>query len=91
MERQGRIRGMIATMGRVSSRELASRFCVSEDTIRRDLRALNRTGAVLKVYGGAVRAGTADPPSFLPRRAAGGALVDVTLRLIGPSQSILPG
>ncbi|WP_348626693.1 hypothetical protein [Rhizobium sp. R635] len=43
---------------------------------------------MLKVYGGAVRAGTADPPSSPPRRAAGGALVDVTLRLIGPSQSI---
>ena len=40
--------------GRVVSGELAQRFGLSEDTIRRDLRQMAANGLCLRVYGGAV-------------------------------------
>lgn len=82
------IKDLIATAGRVSSRELASLFCVSEDTIRRDLRALNRAGAAFKVYGGAVRTREAEMPPLSAPPTAAGILVGAAIRLIGPNQSI---
>ncbi|MDF0661636.1 MULTISPECIES: DeoR/GlpR family DNA-binding transcription regulator [unclassified Rhizobium] len=88
VERRIQIKHLIATMGRVSSRELASRFCVSEDTIRRDLRALNRAGAALKVYGGAVRTRGAEMSPFPVPPTDAGVLVAAAIRLICPNQSI---
>ncbi len=40
--------------GRVLARELAERWQVSEDTVRRDLRELSARGALQRVHGGAL-------------------------------------
>jgi DeoR/GlpR family transcriptional regulator of sugar metabolism len=53
-ERLDRIRGQLAANGKVLANELAARFSVSEDTIRRDLRELAKLGECRKVYGGAL-------------------------------------
>ena len=53
-ERHAFIRGQLAAEGKVLASELARRFQVSEDTARRDLRELARSGECRKVYGGAV-------------------------------------
>jgi DeoR/GlpR family transcriptional regulator of sugar metabolism len=53
-ERLDRIRGQLAAHGKVLANELAVRFGVSEDTIRRDLRELAKLGECRKVYGGAL-------------------------------------
>ena len=53
-ERHQIIRDRLAAEGRVLAGELASRFGVSEDTVRRDLRELAKAGQCRRVYGGAV-------------------------------------
>jgi DeoR/GlpR family transcriptional regulator of sugar metabolism len=53
-ERHKFIRGQLAAQGSVLAGELATRFGVSEDTVRRDLRELARAGECRRVYGGAV-------------------------------------
>ena len=52
-ERHQIIRDRLAVEGRVLAGELASRFGVSEDTVRRDLRELAKAGQCRRVYGGA--------------------------------------
>ena len=53
-ERLDRIRQELDASGKVLANELAARFQVSEDTIRRDLRELARQGICRRVYGGAL-------------------------------------
>src|SRR5438093_3755978 len=53
-ERQQLILSMLAGEGRVTVGELAARLDVSDDTVRRDLRALSARGFLQKVHGGAV-------------------------------------
>ncbi|RRH89462.1 DeoR/GlpR transcriptional regulator [Mesorhizobium tamadayense] len=53
-ERHQFIRDRLAAEGKVLAGELASRFGVSEDTVRRDLRELAKAGQLRRVYGGAV-------------------------------------
>ncbi|TIT48078.1 MAG: DeoR/GlpR transcriptional regulator, partial [Mesorhizobium sp.] len=53
-QRHQLIRDRLAAEGRVLAGELASRFGVSEDTVRRDLRELAKAGECRRVYGGAV-------------------------------------
>lgn len=53
-ERQERITQLLASDGRVSVADLAVLFDVTPETARRDLAALERRGAVLRVHGGAV-------------------------------------
>lgn len=48
------IAGRLARGEAVVSGDLAAEFAVSEDAIRRDLRALARQGACMRVYGGAL-------------------------------------
>ncbi|RWA70769.1 DeoR/GlpR family DNA-binding transcription regulator [Mesorhizobium sp.] len=55
-ERHQFIRDRLAADGKVLAGELASRFGVSEDTVRRDLRELAKAGQLRRVYGGAVPA-----------------------------------
>ncbi|HFL7679540.1 TPA: DeoR family transcriptional regulator, partial [Stenotrophomonas maltophilia] len=50
--------------GRVVAAELARRYAVSEDSIRRDLRELAAQGLCQRVYGGAVL----PPPKERPLR-----------------------
>src|SRR5580698_5999264 len=57
-ERQRYILELLGSEGRVLAADLSSRYRVSEDTIRRDLRELASSGKIQRVHGGA-----------LPRRA----------------------
>lgn len=54
-ERQNAIAQLIDSKGRVTVSELAVRFDVTEDCIRKDLRQLAANGRCRKVYGGATR------------------------------------
>ena len=70
-ERQGLIERMLVEEGRVAVVELAERFGVTTETVRRDLDALEQAGALRRVHGGAValeRASTAEA-SVLERTA----------------------
>ncbi|WP_045679763.1 DeoR/GlpR family DNA-binding transcription regulator [Martelella endophytica] len=53
-ERQDIILKRLKASGRVLAAELATEFAVSEDTIRRDLRAMAARGLCERVYGGAL-------------------------------------
>ncbi|MGB5757550.1 MAG: DeoR/GlpR family DNA-binding transcription regulator [Acidimicrobiales bacterium] len=53
-ERQHEIARMIAELGRVEVAELATRFGVTSETIRRDLSELQEQRLVRRVHGGAV-------------------------------------
>ncbi|CAN7309439.1 DeoR/GlpR family DNA-binding transcription regulator [Microbacterium sp. LjRoot45] len=53
-ERQQQIEQLIAADGRVAVVDLADRFGVTTETVRRDLAHLERTGLVRRVHGGAV-------------------------------------
>ena len=53
-ERQALILDHLRRHGRVVAAELAARFAVSEDSIRRDLRELAARGLCKRVYGGAL-------------------------------------
>jgi DeoR family glycerol-3-phosphate regulon repressor/DeoR family fructose operon transcriptional repressor len=46
----------VASNGHATIADLADKFMVSQDTIRRDLDDLSRQGAVLRTYGGVVKA-----------------------------------
>ncbi|QPK78346.1 DeoR/GlpR transcriptional regulator [Corynebacterium lizhenjunii] len=53
-ERRRQIASLTAVEGRVNVTELAERFDVTAETIRRDLAGLDRDGIVHRVHGGAV-------------------------------------
>ena len=54
MERQQLIERELREIGRVSVVDLARRFDVTTETVRRDLDRLERTGSLRRVHGGAV-------------------------------------
>lgn len=53
-ERRRQIASLAAVQGRVTVTELAERFGVTAETIRRDLAVLDEEGGVFRVHGGAV-------------------------------------
>jgi DeoR family fructose operon transcriptional repressor len=53
-ERHQAVAGLLRETGRVSVTEIAERFGVTTETARRDLAALERTGLLRRVHGGAV-------------------------------------
>ena len=53
-ERQEKILELLATNGKVLVKELAERFGVTEDSIRKDLSTLELDGKLKRTYGGAV-------------------------------------
>lgn len=53
-ERQQAIAALVHTKGRASVAELAQTFDVTTETVRRDLAALDRSGVLRRVHGGAV-------------------------------------
>lgn len=55
-ERQGEIARQARAQGRVDVAELAVAFSVSLETVRRDLTALERSGVLRRVHGGAIPA-----------------------------------
>lgn len=63
-ERQELIQHLVTAEGRVAVVDLARRFGVTTETVRRDLDQLETTGAIRRVHGGAVprtRASTVEP------------------------------
>src|SRR4051794_37525303 len=67
VERQDRIRDVLAREGRVVSADLVERLDVSLDTVRRDLSELESAGALRRVRGGALPPATSVPPQFAAR------------------------
>ncbi|RFU84525.1 DeoR/GlpR transcriptional regulator [Streptomyces triticagri] len=59
-ERQQEILRLARDGGRVDVLSLAEEFQVTAETIRRDLKALDRAGLVRRVHGGAIPAGALD-------------------------------
>ncbi len=55
-ERQQAIADLLSQRGRLSVNELADRFMVTTETVRRDLSTLERSGIVRRVHGGAIPA-----------------------------------
>ena len=76
--------------GQVASGALAQRFGLSEDTIRRDLRALAKDGLCRRTYGGAVAPGGGPLEDRAGRDAAEKArLAPRAVGLIRPGQTVL--
>src|SRR5215212_1735988 len=63
-ERQQQVRRWLLDRGSVRVAESARTFRVSEETIRRDLRALADEGLAAPVHGGAVLLDAAGPSAF---------------------------
>ncbi len=55
-ERRDQIARRVAAQGAVSVAELSRLFGVAEETIRRDLKALENAGVLRRIHGGALRA-----------------------------------
>lgn len=66
-ERQDAIAEQIQVEGRVTVSDLAARYDVSEDCIRKDLKTLAEEGRCKKVYGGAIRVETAPDRNIFHR------------------------
>jgi DeoR/GlpR family transcriptional regulator of sugar metabolism len=84
-ERQTLIIARLRAEGRVSAPDLAKALKTSEDTVRRDLRALAERGLCRRVYGGAILERA--PPSTFSERAGRdaaqkAALAKAALRLV---------
>ena len=91
-ERQQAILQRLREHGRVVAAELATRFGVSEDSIRRDLRELAAQGLCRRVYGGALLPTPATTP--LPQRLGEHAerkraLALAAVALLQPGQRVL--
>ena len=89
-QRKKIIQDELTRVGRVVSGDLAQRFGLSEDTIRRDLRQLAKAGQCRRVYGGAVApmAGTlAQRHSHLADEKA--RLAQIAVTLLQPGQTIM--
>ncbi|MEW6045329.1 MAG: DeoR/GlpR family DNA-binding transcription regulator [Bacillota bacterium] len=69
-ERREIIRRLLQQDGAVRVSELASALGVSEETVRRDLEALERAGVAQRTYGGAVSTQPASPELPFARRQA---------------------
>jgi DeoR/GlpR family transcriptional regulator of sugar metabolism len=93
-ERRQRLVEIVATKGFVTLGELTAELTASESTIRRDLEALDRAGALRRTHGGALTASDgASVPAFEDRgricldekRAIGAAAA----RLVGDGETVL--
>ncbi len=67
-QRQRAIVSVLRQAGHVTVADLCQRFGVSPNTVRRDLRSLERSGFVAVVYGGAVSVEPADTEIPFPNR-----------------------
>ncbi|MGM0699466.1 MAG: DeoR/GlpR family DNA-binding transcription regulator [Actinomycetota bacterium] len=65
-ERQRRIAELVSEAGRVNVTDLAADFDITTETVRRDLAALEKAGALQRVHGGAVpcRPHSLEEPTF---------------------------
>ena len=90
-ERLEKIIALLRQEGRVLANDLAARFNVSEDTIRRDLRDLAGRGLCQRVYGGALVSSPAAGNAELRKNNAHArkfALGRVLAKLIRPKQFV---
>lgn len=93
-ERQRRIAELVGNAGRVNVTDLAVDFDITTETVRRDLAALERAGALQRVHGGAVprRAHSLEEPTFGDREihnlAQKTAVAQAALSLLGETMSI---
>lgn len=70
-ERQQQILRLAQQRGRVEVLSLAQEFEVTAETVRRDLKALDRAGVIRRVHGGAIPAGRLDfEPDLYEREAS---------------------
>ncbi|WP_406210625.1 DeoR/GlpR family DNA-binding transcription regulator [Kitasatospora sp. NBC_01560] len=87
-QRRALIVELVRRDGAVRASDLVTRFGVSDMTIRRDLEALARSGAVEKVHGGAVTAGTSEEIGFAVKStresAAKARIAEATAALVKP-------
>ncbi len=88
-ERQQEILRLAREGGRVDVLSLAEEFQVTAETIRRDLKALDRAGLVRRVHGGAIPAGRLDFEPDLAERDAVAA--DEKQRIARAALAELPG
>jgi len=84
--RQTEIVNMLQGGQRISVRELAARFAVSEMTIRRDLNALEAERLLVRTYGGAT---PADSPRLHLESPAQAAIGRRAAALVAPGQTIM--
>ncbi|MEL6570526.1 MAG: DeoR/GlpR family DNA-binding transcription regulator [Pseudomonadota bacterium] len=89
-QRKKLIQDELDRVGRVVSGDLAQRFGLSEDTIRRDLRQMAANGQCQRVYGGAV-APHAGPLSIRHDhlRLEKARLADLAVSLVSPKQTLI--
>jgi len=94
IERRNQILATLETEKRVLVPELAKKYAVTEETIRRDLEKLENEGLLKKTYGGAVQADnlSADLP-YLTRVETNKAqkliIADKIIKLIKPKENIM--
>ena len=67
-ERHNTIVQMVNEIGSVNVKELSVRFAVTEDSIRKDLTALQRKGLLRKTYGGALKIEDNSQERFVEQR-----------------------
>lgn len=93
-QRQSSIAAAVAREGRVHVTELATRYGVTVETIRRDLSALDRAGALRKVHGGAVPAPVSASPETgvaereLAAAPAKAAIASAALEALAPEEGM---
>ncbi|TCN58193.1 DeoR family transcriptional regulator [Rhodococcus sp. SMB37] len=89
-ERQQAIADLIGRQGRVSVTDLAERYDVTSETVRRDLALLERLGHVRRVHGGAVPAAalTVSEPGLAERENTRAGHKD---RIAAAAARFLPG
>lgn len=87
-ERQQEILRLARDGGRVDVLSLAEEFQVTAETIRRDLKALDRAGLVRRVHGGAIPAGRLDFEPDLAERE--GTAADEKDRIAAAALAELP-
>ena len=93
-QRQLQLAELLASADAVALDDLARRFGVSTQTVRRDLALLERQGLVRRTYGGAVTRAALDlsEPAFVARESVHAAekrlIAQATLGLLAPGDSL---
>lgn len=93
--RKSELEAIVSTSGHVTVTELAKRFDVSADTIRRDLDALSTEGKVVRTRGGAMSKATTAWPELTVnvrqevQNEAKETIADLAVGLVSDSSSII--
>lgn len=91
-ERRQALLTLLAQKGFISIQDLAAQLQVSEITIRRDLKVLQRQGVVERVVGGGKVSQSANEPAFMNKRilqqAEKDLIAETALTLIEPGMTV---